>query len=195
MRKLFFAAVSLMFFSSSVFSQSTWNLDQAHSSIGFSVDHMIISQSVGRFTDFTGTISTEKDDFANAKVSITAKTASIDTDNADRDKHLKSDDFFNAEKYPEMTFVSKSFTKTGEKEYLVTGDLTIRDITKTVELKAKYLGQVTDPWGNLRAGFSATGKVNRFDFGLKWNKLLETGGLVVGETVELILRAELIKQK
>ncbi|MEJ5306514.1 MAG: YceI family protein [Ignavibacteria bacterium] len=175
-------------------SESVWVVDKAHSKIGFSVTHLLISEVEGHFKDFDLKVVSTKDDFVDAKIEFTAKTASIFTDNEKRDEHLKSDDFFNSEKYPEMKFVSKSFKKVGKNKYKLTGDLTIRDVTKPITLDVVYNGTVKDPWGNTKAGFNVTGQLNRFDYGLKWNALTELGGAVVDKIVKLRIHVELNKQ-
>ncbi len=173
---------------------TTWDFDKAHSKVGFSVRHMVISEVEGYFKDFSGTVSTEGDDFSTAKVDFKVNVSSINTDNQERDNHLKSDDFFNAEKYPAMFFKSTGIKKVGDNKYKLLGDLTIRDITKPVELDMIYFGTVKDPWGNTRAGFKITGELNRFDYNLKWNAVLETGGLVAAKEVKLDINVELIKK-
>ncbi|MCW8848707.1 MAG: YceI family protein [Melioribacteraceae bacterium] len=189
------ALVALLFISVSfTFAQTSWDFDKSHSKIGFSVTHLLITDVEGQFKDFEGTIISSGDDFEGAKIDFSADIASIDTDNEKRDGHLKSDDFFNAEKFPKMTFKGKSFTKTNSKNYKLVGDLTIRDVTKEVELDVKYNGTVTDPWGNTKAGFALEGVVNRFDFNLKWNSAIESGGLVVGEDVTILAKLQLIKK-
>ncbi|HUL43957.1 MAG TPA: YceI family protein [Bacteroidota bacterium] len=175
-------------------AQSVWKLDKAHSKIDFSVTHMLVAEVDGRFTDFDGTVTSSKSDFRDAKIDVTIKTASITTDNDFRDKHLRSDDFFNAEKYPEIKFHSTSIEKTGDNTYKIAGDLTIRDTTKTVVLNAKYNGQVV-AGGVTKAAFKATTTINRFDYGVHWNKTIETGGLVVGKDVDITLLLELNKQE
>jgi polyisoprenoid-binding protein YceI len=190
--KIFFATLIL---SSFVIAQTNWNFDKSHSKLGFSVSHMVITDVDGNFKEFDGTIITEGDNFENTKIELSANVASIDTDNEKRDNHLKSDDFFNAEKFPKLTFVGKSFTKVDDKNYKLLGDLTIRDKTKEVELDVEFNGMVNDSWGNTRAGFHLEGVINRFEFDLKWNNALETGGLIVGEEVTIIGKIELIKQK
>ncbi len=174
--------------------ESVWVVDKAHSKIGFSVTHLLISEVEGYFKDFEIKVVTDRDDFENAKIEFTAKTASIFTDNDRRDEHVRSDDFFNAEKFPEMKFVSKSFKKTGKNKYRLVGDLTIRDVTKQVTLDVVYNGTIKDPWGNLKAGFNVTGQLNRFDYGLKWNALTELGGAVVDKIVKIRIHVELNKQ-
>ena len=175
-------------------AQTTWKADKSHSRVGFTVTHMIISELTGGFTDFDVTIVTTKDDFSDAKIEAVIKTTSINTDNEYRDKHLRSDDFFNAEKFPDMTFKSTKIEKAGADTYNITGDLTIRDVTKPVILNANYRGQVTSG-GRTKAGFKATTTIDRFEFGTKWNAAIETGGFVVGKSVDITLLMELNKQQ
>jgi|YNPMSStandDraft_1061717.scaffolds.fasta_scaffold15039_4 polyisoprenoid-binding protein YceI len=174
--------------------ESVWVIDKAHSKIGFAVTHLLITEVEGYFKDFDLTVLTNKADFVDAKIEFTAKTASIFTDNEKRDEHLRSDDFFNSEKFPEMKFVSKSFKKVGNNKYKLTGDLTIRDVTKSITLDVVYNGTIKDPWGNTKAGFNVTGKLNRFDYGLKWNALTELGGAVVDKIVKLRINVQLKQQ-
>ncbi len=191
MKKSLFILFILSFIS--LHAQTKWSFDKAHSKVQFKVTHMVISEVTGQFKNYDGTVEATKEDFTDAKINFTIDVNSIDTDNEQRDNHLKSDDFFNAEKYPKITFISKSFKKVGNNKFKLTGDLTIRDITKQVDLDVIYNGTVKDPWGNIRAGFKVTGRVNRFDFGLKWNALLELGGAVVDKDVDIIIDVELIK--
>lgn len=189
----------LILFASVLFAQNnstetTWVIDKSHSKIGFSVTHLLISEVEGYFKDYSAKIVTKGEDFDNAQIEFIAKTSSIFTDNEKRDQHLKSDDFFNSEKYPELKFVGKSFKKVENNKYKLSGDLTIRDVTKPIMLDVEFNGKVKDPWGNIRAGFNITGKLNRFDYGLKWNALTELGGAVVNNIVKLRIHVELIKQ-
>ncbi len=195
MKTLKYILAMLFLISTITTAQTNWSFDKAHTKIGFSVSHMVITDVEGNFKSFEGTVEAESDNFENAKISFTVDVASINTDNEKRDNHLKSNDFFNAKKFPKITFVSKSLKKINGKNYKMVGDLTIRDKTKEVEFDVKFNGIIKDPWGNTRAGFGLEGEVNRFDFDLKWNKLLETGGLVVGEDVTIYAKVELIKQK
>ena len=174
---------------------SKWNNDPIHSSIKFTVSHLTVSEVEGRFKTFSGTIESPSGDFNNATVSFTADVNSITTEDETRDKHLKSDDFFNAEKYPQMSFKSTSFKKVKGNIYSLEGDLTIRDVTRKIKFAVYYGGTVTDPWGNIKAGFKATGKVSRKEYGLRWNKLTEAGGAVVGDDVNILLNLEFAKQK
>jgi polyisoprenoid-binding protein YceI len=155
---------------------------------------MVISEVEGQFHNYEGTIVSDGEDFTNAKINISIDVNSIDTDNEKRDTHLKSDDFFNAEKFPQIKFVSKSMTKIDDKNYKVVGDFTMRDVTKEIELNARLNGFVKDPWGNTRVGFKLSGGINRFDYNLKWSNTLETGGLIAGKDVELVINIELIKK-
>lgn len=190
MKKLFSAA-ALLLASSAAFAQ-TWVMDQAHSKIGFSVSHMVISETEGSFNEFDATVTSSKEDFDGADVTFTAKTASIDTDNEKRDEHLKSADFFDAEKYPEITFKGK-LKKSGSK-YKLTGKFTMHGTTKEVSFDVKYNGTIKDPYGNTKAGFKLTGTVDRTEYGLKWSALTEAGGAVVGDEVEITCNIELQKQ-
>ena len=194
MKKIKLVVAIVLLTASVMVAQTKWIFDRAHTKIGFSVTHMVINEVEGYFKDFNGTVVTNSDNFINAKIKFTVNVNSINTDNSQRDKHLKSDDFFNAKKFPKMIFVSKSLKKIKGKKYKMKGNLTIRDITKEVELDVKFNGIIKDPWGNVRAGFSLEGEINRFDFNLKWSKLLETGSLIVGKNVTILAKIELIKQ-
>jgi polyisoprenoid-binding protein YceI len=147
----------------------------------------------GNFKDFDITLTTAKDDFSDAAVQAVIKMASINTDNTARDNHLKSDDFFNAEKFPEIKFTSTSFEKVGEGKYKITGDLTIRDVTKKVVFDAVYNGSIKTPWGNTAMSWTAATVINRFDYNLKWNKALESGGLIAGQDVTITINLEMDK--
>ncbi len=186
-------AVTILGAGSLMAQKSGWTLDRAHSSIGFSVRHMVISEVTGNFKDFDITFSSSKGDYSDATVIASIKVASINTDNERRDGHLKTDDFFNAEKFPLITFKSTSFEKVGDNKYKITGDLTIRDVTKKVTFDAVYNGSIKAPWGAIVSSWKATLAVNRFDYGLKWNKAIDTGGLIAGDTVNITLNLELNK--
>src|SRR5690606_5669944 len=172
----------------SMATKTKWNLDTAHSEISFKVKHMMISTVTGHFENFTSTAESDNDDFINADFSFSAKTASINTKNSDRDAHLKSDDFFNAEKYPELQFKSTSFD--GE---TLLGNLTIRDITNEIKLDVDFNGIAVDPYGQTKAGFEATGALNRKDFNLTWSSVTESGNIVVSDSVKLIINIQFIK--
>ncbi|MFI5196240.1 MAG: YceI family protein [Chitinophagales bacterium] len=174
---------------------SKWTNDPVHSSIKFTVSHLTVSEVEGRFKTFNGTIESPSKDFNNAQVNFTVEVNSITTEEENRDKHLKSDDFFNAEKYPQMTFKSTSFKKVKGNVYALEGNLTIRDVTKKIKFAVWYGGTAVDPYSNTKAGFKATGKISRKEYNLKWNKLTEAGGAVVGDEVTMLLNFEFAKQK
>jgi polyisoprenoid-binding protein YceI len=176
----------------SAFAQNTWTIDRVHSKIGFSVPHMAVSETEGKFNEFEGTVIAKGEDFDGAEVSFTAKTASIDTDNERRDGHLKSPDFFDAEKYPEITFKGK-LVKAAAGKYSLKGDFTMHGTTKQVEFDVTYGGKINTGRGE-KAGFKLTGQVNRQDYGLTWNNKVATGELVVGDTVDLNVKIELDKK-
>ena len=194
MRNLKFLAAILVLVSISLFSQTTWTVDKAHTKVGFSITHMVITSVEGFFKDYDAKITTKDDDFSTAGIDFTINTNSIFTDNEKRDNHLRSDDFFNAEKYPQLIFKSKLIKKVGEDKYKLVGDFTIRDVTKEIELDVKLNGIIKDGFGNTRAGFKITGEVNRFDYNLKWSKTIETGGLIAGKEVELIINLEILRK-
>lgn len=166
-----------------------WKIDSTHSEIAFKVKHMMISTVTGHFENFDATIVTNDDSFENASVQFNAKIDSINTKNDDRDAHLKSGDFFNAEAFPEMKFVSKSFD--GER---LVGELTIKDVTKTVELDVELNGIAVDPYGQTKAGFEMRGEISRKDYDLTWNAITEAGSIVVSDKVKLVIDAQFVKQ-
>jgi len=194
MRSLKYLTAMFVLVSASLLAQTNWTVDKAHSKVGFSVTHLVITDVEGYFKNYDATITTKGDDLTTANIDFTINTSSIFTDNNDRDNHLRSDDFFNAEKYPQMTFKGKSMKKVSENKYKLVGDFTIRDVTKQVELDVKYNGTVKDPRGNIKAGFKVTGEIDRFDYNLKWNKTIEAGSLVVGKEVELVIDLQLVKK-
>jgi polyisoprenoid-binding protein YceI len=171
-----------------------WSLDPAHSEIGFKVKHMMFTNVSGKFQKFDASIETEDDNFENARIEFTGDVDSISTGNADRDGHLQSADFFDAAQYPKLTFTATSFKKQSEGEYTLDGDLTVHGVTKPVHLDVEFGGIAKDPWGNTKAGMTATGKLNRKDWGLNWNSALETGGVLVGEEVKLNIELQFIRQ-
>lgn len=173
---------------------STYKIDAAHSEITFKVKHLMITNVTGSFTKFDATLESSNEDFTDAKISFEADATSVTTNNEQRDGHLKSDEFFATDKHPKITFTSTEVKKTGSEEYKVTGDLTIRDVTKPVELSVEYGGTMTDPWGQVKAGFEITGKINRKDFGLTWSGVTEAGGIVLSDEVKLHLNVQMIKQ-
>lgn len=173
---------------------ATWKMDTAHSEVKFKVRHLVISTVTGNFNKFSGTAESNKEDFTDAKITFEADVDSIDTKNEQRNGHLKSPDFFDAENHPKITFTSKSLTKKSLDEYELTGNLTIRDTTKEVKLAAVYNGTVKGFGGSFDvAAFEINGKINRQDFGLKWNALTETGGIVVSDDVKLEILTEFVK--
>ncbi|MGM0545388.1 MAG: YceI family protein [Bacteroidota bacterium] len=174
-------------------TKTLWQIDPTHSEIQFKVKHLVISTVTGSFKSFEGKIEANGDSFENAEAYFSADINSISTNNDDRDQHLKSDDFFNAEEYPELTFESKAFEKIGDDEYKVTGDMTIRDLTKEIDLDVTHGGTVGDPYGNTKAGFEITGTINRKEFGLTWDAVTEAGNVVVGDKIKLQLNVQLVK--
>ncbi|OXA69290.1 hypothetical protein B0A67_19785 [Flavobacterium aquidurense] len=176
-----------------------WSIDPTHSEIGFKVKHMMFTNVSGKFGTYDATITTEGDNFENAQIEFSGDIASIDTANADRDAHLRSGDFFDAENHPKLTFKGSSFKgssfkKVNNGEYQLTGDLEIKGISKTVTFPVEFSGIMTDPWGNTKVGLNIEGKINRKDWGLNWNSALETGGVLVGEEVRLNIELQFAKQ-
>lgn len=171
-------------------TRTLWKIDPVHSEIQFKIKHLVISTVTGSFKSFDATIETDEDDLENALIHFEADAASVSTGNDQRDQHLKSDDFFNAEKFPKIVFDSTSFEKTGNNEYKLTGDLTIRDLTHEITLDVIHGGTVQDPYGQTKAGFEITGLINRKEFGLKWNGLTEAGNVMVGDDVKLAINVQ-----
>ncbi len=188
-------ALTLFLAGAGIASAETYNLDPAHSHVMFKVKHLGISTVTGRFEAFAGTFDFDPAKVSTGATSVTIDVGSINTDVEDRDNHLKSAEFFDAEQFPEISFTSKKVQSVDGNEFEIVGDLTIRGVTKSVTLDVELGGTVTDPWGNERAAFTATTKIDRKDFGLVWNKVLETGGLVVGNEVRISLEIEGIKAK
>lgn len=171
-------------------SVSKWALDPTHSELQFKVKHLMITNVTGNFSGLQAEIESESEEFKNTKIAFSADVNTINTSNEQRDAHLKSEDFFNAPVFPELKFTSDSFDATSGK---VTGNLTIKDVTRPVTLNVEYSGTNTDPWGNVKAGFSLEGKINRTDFGLTWNAALETGGVLVSEDVKIFAEVQFVK--
>lgn len=171
-----------------------WTIDPVHSEIGFKVKHLVISTVTGQFESFDAVAESEGGDFDGADISFEADVNSVTTGNEDRDAHLKSDDFFNVENYPKLTFQSTSFDKVSDGKYKLTGELTIRGTTKTVELDVIHGGTVQDPYGNTKAGFEVTGTINRKEFGLEWDAVTEAGNIVVGDKVTLQLDVQFTRE-
>jgi polyisoprenoid-binding protein YceI len=171
-----------------------WEIDSSHSSLHFSVRHLVIAKVRGSFERWSGTVHVPDGDFSKATVDVTIDASSISTGVADRDGHLKSPDFFDATQFPELRFVGERVEPHSGNEIDVVGDLTIKGITREVVLRVEQNGQAKDPWGNLRAAFTAKAAIDRKDFGLTWNQVLETGGMVVGDRVEIEAEIQAVKQ-
>ena len=174
-------------------TQQKWKIDTMHSEVQFKVKHLVISTVSGSFKEFEGDLTSDNDDFDGAIANFSLKAASIDTNVADRDAHLKSDDFFAAEKYPTIDFKEGILKKTGDDTYSLTGPLTIKDVTKEVVLNVELGGKMVDGYGQTKAGFEITGELNRKEFGLTWDMVTEAGGVVVGDKVKLALNIQLAK--
>ena len=175
-------------------TKTKWTLDATHSEVHFKVKHLVISTVTGTFKSFDGSLETESEDFNEAEIQFFLDTTSIDTNQEQRDAHLKSADFFDAENYPKINFQSISFNKISDHEYELVGNLTVKDVTKTVKLSAEYGGSATDFYGNLKAGFEVTGKISRKDFGLTWSGITEAGAIVVGDEIKLNINVQFAKQ-
>ena len=165
-------------------------IDPSHSKIQFKVKHLMISNVLGSFKEFEGKASMVENDFSTAIINVSINAASIDTEAADRDAHLKSPDFFDVENYPKIEFEGKSLTRKNEDNFELKGNLTIKGITKPISLSVEYGGHMTDPWGNKKAGYSVTGEINRKDWGMGWNAALEAGGVLVGEKIKIMCDVE-----
>ena len=172
----------------------TWNIDPSHSAIAFSVRHMVVSKTRGRFTKWSGQLRFDAENPVVSSVEVTIDPASIDTADGQRDAHLRSADFLDVEKFPTASFRSTKVEESDSGRYRITGDLTVHGVTKSVVLDVTYEGSGKDPWGGERAGFSGSTSIDRKDFGLRWNQALETGGVLVGDKVELMLEIEAVKE-
>lgn len=196
MKKItFILGVLLLTMFSATAQKTKWTFDKVHSKVQFDVTHMVISEVNGRFLDYEGTVLADKADFSDAKIDFSIDVKSIDTDDQQRDGHLLSADFFDAAKHPKITFKGKSMTAAGKNHYKLTGDLTMHGVSKSTILDVKYGGTVTDPYGNVKAGFKITGLIDRTEFGLKYNSVMESGGLLIGEEITITCNVELLKQK
>ena len=191
MLKQVFTVIAAFLITTASVTSATWEIDKAHSSVGFSVRHLVISDVKGTFGDYSGTIEFDTGKLEGGSVEFTVQVASIDTDEAKRDEHLRSADFFDVENFPVMTFKSKKVHDISGENFKLTGDLTIRGITKEVTFDGTFRGVVADPWGNTKAGFAVTTKINRQDFDVKWNKTLDAGGVVVGDEVTINIELQL----
>ncbi len=172
-----------------------WNVDPTHTNVKFSVTHLMVSEVEGNFKTYSGKVESPSTDFNNGTVEFSIDVNSINTESADRDKHLMGEEFFNAAKYPKITFKSTSFKKIAGNKYELIGDLTIRNITKKVTFDVKNNGLMKDPWGNNKAGFKANTKINRKDYDLKWSMVTEAGGMVVSDEVDITVNIELSQAK
>jgi polyisoprenoid-binding protein YceI len=174
-------------------NQNDWNIDTAHTGIHFSVRHMVVSKVRGRFGKYSGTIKLDDKDLTRSSVEVRIDASSIDTGVADRDTHLRSPDFFDVGKFPELKFRSHRIERVDDTRYRVIGELTIRDVKREVSLDVEYGGRGKDPWGNERVGFVANTSIDRKDFGLTWNQVLESGGILVGDRVDIDLDVQAVK--
>jgi len=190
MKKIF---VFVLMIAATVTAQNKWKIDKSHSNINFSVSHLVVSEVTGKFKEFSGTVESMKDDFSDMKLDIAIRANSVDTDEPKRDGHLKSPEFFNAAVDSIVTFKSTKVEKYGEGKFKVIGDLTMRGITKQVVLDAYLKGKTKNPWGQTVAIFKSNTTINRTEWGLKWNKGLEAGGLLVGENVDLTFNVEFVQ--
>lgn len=175
-------------------ANENWQVDGAHSAVNLAVRHMVISRVRGRFTRWNATLQLDTADLARSAVEVDIEAASIDTGVADRDNHLRSPDFLDAQKYPSLSYRSRRVEVLSPERLRVVGDLTIRDLTREVSLEVEYGGRGKDPWGNERVGFTATASLNRKDFGLAWNQVLETGGVLVADRVDVEIELQAIRQ-
>lgn len=175
-------------------AKSVWNVDASHSALEFSVKHMMIANVRGQFHNFQASIVADPQDLTTAEIEVTVDVNSIDTRDEQREGHLKSADFFDVENYPNLTFKAAQIERKSGDKYTMTGDMTVRGVTKPVSFDVTFEGQGKDPWGNEKAGFSAVATINRKDFGLNWNALLETGGVLVGENVKINVEIEALRQ-
>lgn len=191
--KLFFAMLILVIASKS-FGVEKYDLDMAHSSINFNVSHMVLAKVHGSFSEYMVDLYFDSEDISKSSVKSIIEVSSISTRNEERDNHLKSPDFFDAAKYPKITFISKEIKKVSD-NFLAVGNLTIRDVTKEVEIPFGIKGPITDPWGNTRFGIEATLEINRQDYGVKWSRTLDNGGLVAGNIVEIEIFLEVFRAK
>jgi polyisoprenoid-binding protein YceI len=172
----------------------SWTIDNAHTQIQFSVNHMMITKVRGHFEKFSGAVELDENHPANTTVNIQVETASVNTREPNRDNHLRSPDFFNSTVYPTMTFKSTQVDVSDKNHACLAGEMTIRDVTRPVVMDVEFTGMAKSPWGSVNAGFTASTRINRKDWGLTWNKSLETGGLLVGDEIEILIEPELVKQ-
>ena len=192
-RVFIFSALAVVMAAGAVFSADTYSIDMSHSYAGFSVRHLVITNVKGNFNNFSGEITFDENDMSKSSANVTIDVASINTYNTDRDKHLRSADFFDVEKYPEMTFVSTGVKKDGD-DMILDGKLTMHGVTREISIPFEFLGKVTDPWGNERIAFEGKTKLSRKDYGMTWSQTIETGGLVVGDEIKIELQIEAVKK-
>lgn len=176
-------------------TKTKWLLDPMHSELQFKIKHLMISNVSGAFKNFSAEVETEDEDFSTAKINLAAQMDSISTNNEQRDAHLRNSDFFEVEKYPELKFKSTKVEKVDSDTFMLHGELTMKGVTKTVKLDVEFNGATKDPWGGERAGFVITGKINRADWGINFNSVLETGGVMLSEEVRISSEIELVKQE
>ena len=193
MNRKLFAVAALSLLAALPASAETYTIDAGHSEVGFKVRHLV-SNVRGRFNDFSGTINMDPKNVQASSVEFRIKADSIDTNQADRDKHLRTEEFFFVEKYPEITFKSDSVKPAGKNKYNVTGTLTMRGVSKKVTLPVTFTGEVKDPWGNTKAGFETATTLNRKDYGIVWNKAVDNGGVILGDDVAIEINLETQKQ-
>jgi len=193
MNRKLFAAAALSLLAALPVSAETYTIDAGHSEVGFKIRHLV-SNVRGRFNEFSGTINMDPKNIQNSSVDFRIKAESIDTNQANRDKHLRAEDFFHVEKYPEITFKSDSVKPAGKDKYNVTGTLTMRGVSKKVTLPVTYTGEVKDPWGNVKAGFETSTTLNRKDYGIVWNQAVDNGGVILGDDVTIEINLETQKQ-
>ncbi len=195
-KKIFILALTGLFLQSFTLQSpnTVWKLDKSHSSVNFAIDHLVITETKGEFNDYTISVKSDKPDFTDAQFDMNIKVNSINTKDSDRDKHLRSADFFDTEKYPEIVFKGKKFIRIKGNEYKVMGDLTMHGVTKSLMLNARFGGIIKDPWGGIRAGVNVWGEIDRYDFGLTYNSVLEAGGMSIGKVVRINCSIELIKE-
>jgi polyisoprenoid-binding protein YceI len=172
---------------------TVWNIDSSHSGVNFSVRHMVVAKVRGRFAKYAGKVDLDESDFTRSVVDVTIDASSIDTGTAQRDDHLRSPDFFDVARFPELRFQSKRIEQLADDRFRMIGDLTIRDATREIALDVEYGGRAKDPWGNERAGFVAKASIDRKEFGLGWNQVLEAGGVLVGDRIEIELDVQAVK--
>lgn len=193
MKKLVLSIIAAATMVAGANAQNKWSVDASHSSVNFNITHMMVSDVDGNFKKFSGDVTAKDDSFQDAMINFTVDVASVNTNDDDRDKHLKSDDFFSADKFPNMTFKGSSFKKVSGNKYQLKGNLTIKDITKPVVFDVTFGGIAKDPWGNTKAGFKSSTIIKRSDYNLTWNKTLDAGGVVLSDEVKIIMNVELKK--